>query len=195
MDIHAAFGIAAGIVSILGYVPYILSTIRGKTKPNRASWWIWTAVGIVIAASYYSVGARDTLWLVLASSVFGPLIMAVLSFRYGEGGLTPFDRACLASSATGIFLWWFFSTPALALFMGITSDAIGYLPTMRKAWHNPLSEDKLTWLMFWAGGMLSLFAITTWSVEMAAYPLYFCVFPGLMAAILSRKKTGMKNTK
>ena len=91
-------GQLAGIVSLLGFFPYILATVQGKTRPNRATWWIWTLVGGMLCASYAASGAQHSIW-VPVSYVVGPFITAILSIKYGEGGASRFDRTCLRQSA------------------------------------------------------------------------------------------------
>jgi len=184
IEIQAALGMAAGVITIAAFIPYILSILEGKTKPNRASWWIWTVLGIVICASYWSVGARNTFWFTLP---VGMAAIALLSLKYGVGGWTPFDRACLGGAAAGLAMWWLFRSPALALFVAIFTDAIGYLPTIRKIYLDPASEDKAAWLMFLAGAVLNLFAIENWTLEIAIYPIYACVFIPVVVLLLFRK--------
>jgi len=58
---HSLLGKIAGALSFLAFVPYVLATLRGKTRPNRATWIIWSAVGVTLLASYAVAGARETL--------------------------------------------------------------------------------------------------------------------------------------
>src|SRR5207248_2703381 len=78
-------GQLAGAISFLGFVPYIIEIVQGKTRPNRATWWIWAVVGAMLCASSYASGARHALWVPL-SYVIGPLATALLALKYGEGG-------------------------------------------------------------------------------------------------------------
>jgi hypothetical protein len=50
-------GQLAGAISFLGFVPYIIEIAQGKTRPNRATWWIWAVVGAMLCASSYASGA------------------------------------------------------------------------------------------------------------------------------------------
>ncbi len=50
-----------------------------------------------MAAGYYGVGGRETMWVPL-SFIAGPLLVWILSIWYGEGGWTKFDRWCLAGA-------------------------------------------------------------------------------------------------
>ena len=58
---HSLLGKIAVALSFLAFVPYVLATLRGKTRPNRATWIIWSAVGVTLLASYAVAGARETL--------------------------------------------------------------------------------------------------------------------------------------
>ena len=43
----AVFGIASGILNIVAFIPYIREILRGNTKPQRATYWIWFTVSAV----------------------------------------------------------------------------------------------------------------------------------------------------
>ncbi len=42
------FGIIAGILSFSAYIFYIAAILKGTTRPNRATWFIWSAIGVII---------------------------------------------------------------------------------------------------------------------------------------------------
>jgi hypothetical protein len=52
---------------------------------------------------------------------------------------------------------------------------IGSIPTLVKAYRNPESEDKTTWLLWSAGAILNLFAIKSWTYAIVFYPLQAAV--------------------
>jgi len=184
MEIQAILGIAAGVISTAAYIPYFASILKGRTRPNRATWWIWAVLGIIICASYWSVGARSTFWYTLP---IGMVTTALLSLKYGVGGWTPFDRLCLGGAAAGLLLWWVSGIPFTALAVGMIIDMIGYFPTMRKIWGGSGSEDRLTWAMFLAAAVLNVAAIDKWTLEIAFYPLYIVVFNALVLALILRE--------
>ncbi|MEK9158471.1 MAG: hypothetical protein AAB673_00525, partial [Patescibacteria group bacterium] len=117
-ELTAMAGKVAGILTLASFVPYIISILRKKTIPNRATWFIWTVVGFMCGASYYSAGASHTFW-VSASYMIGPLVTFVLSLKYGEGGWTRFDRVCLLVAGISLGLWWVFSSPRIALVINL----------------------------------------------------------------------------
>jgi hypothetical protein len=183
MNLHAAAGIAAGALSFLAFVPYALATLRGRTRPNRATWIIWTAVGVSLLASYAAAGARETVW-VAAANLAAFLFVLALSFKYGVGGWTPFDSGCLIAAAFGGALWWWFDSPLPTLFSGLFVDLVGALPTIKKAWEDPDSEDLLAWVLFAVANAVNLLALRTWSVVLASYPAYMVFITLLLVGIL-----------
>ncbi|MBD3210500.1 hypothetical protein GF318_03915 [Candidatus Micrarchaeota archaeon] len=183
----SAAGMAAAVLGFIAFIPYVISILKGKSAPNRATWWIWTFLGVIISASYFSVGATDSA-LVTISFVVGPFITALLSLKYGEGGWNRFDASCVAGALLGALLWWLFSAPVIALVLTIFIDGMGLLPTVKKAYFRPQSEDSLAWALFFVSALLNLFAIEQWSFEVAVYPVYIFLLESTVLLLLLRPK-------
>ena len=176
-------GICAGIFSLLGFVPYIITVLQGKTSPNRASWSIWASLGIILALSNYSAGARETMWLLSAYAVC-QITIALLSLKHGEGGWNTFDRTCLFGALISIFLWQIYDSPLIAITISIAIDSLGALPTIKKSYLQPETEDLFSWMMFWTAGTLNICALTQWSVELTAQPIYLFSFNSIVVTLL-----------
>ncbi len=179
------FGLIAGILSILAYIPYISSILKGSTKPNRASWLIWLVMNIIILASYHSSGAESTIFVLVSYSI-GTIIVALLSLKYGEGGWTSFDRTCLIISAVGLLLWFIFNSPLPALLINIAVDMTGALPTIRKVYCNPQIESKSAWLLFFAGSIANLVAIDKFEFAIVVYPVAMFLIIGAVFFLVFR---------
>ncbi|MDO8648708.1 MAG: hypothetical protein Q7R81_02900 [Candidatus Peregrinibacteria bacterium] len=176
-------GWLAGVLTFAAYVPYFISMVRGKTKPNRATWWILLIVGVMLAGGYYSLGAKDTIWVPIGY-VVGPLVIAIFSLWFGEGGWSRFDRSCLMGAAVAGVLWWLFNAPLTALIINLVMDWLGLMPTVRKAYHRPHTEDRLSWMCWFAGSFVNLFAVGHWTAELAVYPIYMVVGNGIIATLV-----------
>lgn len=176
--------IAASFFSFLYFVPYLVTVCQGKTRPNRASWWIWGTNGLIMCASYYfSNGATNTLWA-LFFPVIAQLIIAVLSFKYGQGGWNRFDKICLSSAGVGLVLWWRFNSPLIALALSLVVDFMGALPTIKKSYYEPKTESLVSWFVYGIGTFLNLFTIKNWSIEIAAVPLYVFFINVIIVSLL-----------
>lgn len=185
-NLHVVAGLVSGVVALAAFVPYVRSILRGQTRPSIASWWIWTAVGACLCASYFSVGARTSIWTPIGY-VIGPFGIAILSFFYGQKGKTWIDSFCLLAAAVSLFLWWQTGSAKLALGLNILVDACGAIPTLRKSWQQPESEDRAAWFLFLLAGVLNVIAVTPWTWATAVYPLYLVLNSGVMNLILLRK--------
>ncbi len=88
--LYAVLGVGAAVLNVVATVPYILDILRGKTKPERATWWIWATLLIVILAAQWHEGASWAMaWT--ATTILLMLIIGVLSVRYGYGHMARRD--------------------------------------------------------------------------------------------------------
>lgn len=179
-------GLIAGVLSFIAYCIYIATSIWGKTRPNRVTWWTLTILGVIVLFSSYAEGARDTLWIA-GSYILGPLIVAIVSIWKGEGGWSNFDRVCAVFILISLVLWYFFNTPLIALVMSLVLDLVGLLPTIKKSYLRPEGEDGVAWSLEFVASVLSIFAITSWTVGIAIFPIYLSILNGLITILILRK--------
>jgi hypothetical protein len=183
MTFASTLGLAAGVIGFIAFVPYIIGTLNRTTKPNKATWIVWSAVGLTIAASYYASGARTTAWVPVSYAI-GMTIVAILSLRYGVEGWTNLDKCCLAGAGAGLTLWAITKNPVLAYYLTTAVDAMGFMPTIKKAWDKPEEEANLAWPIFVVANTLNLFAITQWNFTIALYPVYDIILSGVITAFV-----------
>ena len=182
-EMTAFAGKAAGVVSFIAFVPYLIAIFRGTTKPNPASWWIWTIVSVLLMASYWSSGAEHTKWVPISYMV-GPLITAIISLKYGIGGWTKFDRLCLIGAVGSLIPWLLSQSSLPTLFINLFIDFLGLLPTLRKVLQDTEGEDRFAWSLFTAGNVLNLAAIDRFEAGIIAYPLYMFLASGSIFFLL-----------
>jgi hypothetical protein len=183
MSTHAVFGVIAGIISVCGYIPYFRSILKGQTKPNRATFLIWSVVDVVLLTSYISSGARTTIWVALVYC-FCQLGVLALSIKRGVGGLAALDITCLFGAVFALIMWWITSNAHVALYLGIICEILGFLPTIKKAYLDPSTESKQAWTTGTIAAIVNLFAIRHWTLVEAVYPAYNITFVALVAGLL-----------
>lgn len=186
MTYYETIGIIAGILAIAGYVPYIISILRGKTQPNRATWFIWTVVGGLLAFSYLAEGDQNTIWLPMGYFL-GPLITVFLSLRYGYAIWTKIDTICVVAALISIIPWILSDNATLTLLINVLIDATGAIPTLIKTYHEPETEDLTAWVIFFIANTLQLIAISYWNLA-AVYPIYLFLLAGGIVALIIRDK-------
>ncbi|MDX1900901.1 MAG: hypothetical protein SFW66_02725 [Gammaproteobacteria bacterium] len=185
-NFHEIAGIVAGVLSLFGYVPYIVSILRGKTKPNRATWFIWTLVGGLLAVSFAATGDRHAIWLPIGYFI-GPLITMILSIRYGYAVWSRLDTFCVVAAVISIIPWILSKNAMLTLWINLFIDATGAIPTLIKSYHEPETEDFTAWLIFFIANTLELFAVETWNLA-AAYPIYLFFLAGSIVLFILKDK-------
>lgn len=187
-------GKVAGFISLLSFVPYIYSIVKGHNKPNRASWLIWTFVGLILAWSYYVSGGDTKGWWVPISYVIGPFLVFIFSLKKGEDGWNRFDRVCLFSVALSLILWFIFNNALIAFLTNILIDFFGALPTLRKSFYRPWEENLSGWVFAFLGFSLNFFAIQDWTFTTLVYLIYNVTISGAIVIILklARLKRSVK---
>mgnify|MGYP001250037696 CR=1 FL=1 len=184
-SIQSWIGLTSGAVALASFIPYIRSILKGQTRPNRASWFIWAFAEIITTATYAASGADATLWIA-AGYALGTITVASLSLRYGEGGAGLIDAMCLAGASIALIPWLALDQAELALYMIIFVDVLAVFPTLKKALADPESEDKTYWSLSFLAAVINLFAIERWAPEIAAFPIYCFLGAGaILAALLS----------
>jgi len=192
--ITAIAGWTAGVLSLAAFIPYIAAIMRGQTTPNRATWLIWTIIGIAAGSSYYAAGAGDTAWVAL-SYIAGPSIIFILSIKRGEGGWSRLDRACLLLAGASLLTWRLSGSALLGLCMSLVADLMAASPTIVKAYLKPQGEDRPSWTIWSVAGAINLVAIDDWgALSIVVYPIYMLLCAGTIAALLwLRPSHGVKS--
>ena len=190
-DVKAVLGIIAGIIAFLAYIVYVISIFRGGSKPNRATWWIWAFMGLVLALSYQFSGATNTIWVPYVEFL-GPLAIAILSIKYGEGGLNnKTDLVCLFGAIFSILLWVIFNNPVIALITNLAIDSFAIIPTIKKSYLRPEGEDFWAWFGTGLADSLNMFAVEKFTFAILLYPIYMLVSDLIIIFILLLKKKGI----
>lgn len=172
-------------VSLIGCLSYVRETLRGKTRPNRVSWLMWSIAPMIASAAGLASGVT---WAVLPvfMSGFGPFLILLSSFsnKSGYWKLETFDYLCGSLSLLALILWAVTHDPSVAIIFAIASDASAAVPTLKKAWQNPNTETYGPYI----GGLFSVstgfFAISSWTFAAFAFPAYlFLINIALMTSI------------
>jgi hypothetical protein len=188
---HALFGIIAAVIDVIAFVPYIRGILAGQTKPNRASFGIWTVVSTVTLLSYFASGARDTIWF-LAAYTIGQYIVFGLSIKRGIGGFSRLDIVCILGTAIALLLWAVTKSPVATLYISLTIEMIGFIPTIKKAYHLPQTENALGWYIGTAGAVVNLLAITSLKLQIALYPFVILIGYAAVAVLLALPRSQRK---
>ncbi|HSW88231.1 MAG TPA: hypothetical protein VLG12_03655 [Candidatus Saccharimonadales bacterium] len=188
-------GIIAGILTIIGALPYIRDILFNKTKPERATWFIWIVLASIAFSSQFAKGASNSLWLTGLESI-AVFVIFILSIQRGVGGLNKRDIVILLVAMLGLILWYFTKEASFALYIIIGVDLTGTIPTVIKAYEDPESETFITWLLSSIAGVLTMISVGKLNLILLSYPFYIFVANGaVVVAMVFGKKRMTKTTK
>jgi hypothetical protein len=121
LDPH--FVILGVIINFTGSLGYVLDTLKGKTRPNRVSWLMWTLAPAVVLVAQLSEGVGIQTLMTFAAG-FTPFIILMASFvnRKSVWKITKFDIWCGVLSLGGVILWFITRHAEVAIFFAIMAD-------------------------------------------------------------------------
>ena len=188
--INQNFVILGVIIASIGSVGYLINTIKGKVKPNRVSFLLWSLAPLIAFGAELQQGvALQSLMTFMVG--FLPLTIFVASFlnKNAAWKLTRFDLACGALSLIGLVLWYITSSGNVAIVFSILADALAALPTVVKAFNFPETEIAWTYFTSTLSAAITLLTVKVWDLANAGFPLYILVVT-LLISILVRFKPG-----
>jgi len=106
-------GLLAGLVAVADPIPYIRDTVRGRTRPHRGTWLIWSVLAIVAFLAQHADGAAWSLPMVGVQALLTTVILA-LALRRGEGGVSRGELLLIGIAGAGVVGWLSADEPLVA---------------------------------------------------------------------------------
>jgi hypothetical protein len=135
------FIIIGTLIGASGAVVYLIKTVKGKVKPNRVSFLLWSVAPFIAFFAQINQGVGLEA-LMTFSTGFLPLTVFIASFvnKKAEWKLTWFDLICGILSLMGLVLWMITKVGNVAIFFSIIADGLAAVPTIVKAYKYPDTE-------------------------------------------------------
>lgn len=183
------FLVLSAVITFVGVVPYLLDIIKGKTKPNLVSWITWTLLtGIATAAEIAAHEYVAAIFTAAAATETGAVVVfGLLKRAYVR--YTKFDVVCQLSAVVGIVLWQVYNSPEIGIVASVTIDFIGALPSIRHSWIKPYEETWQTYALSGLGGVLAMFALSTYNWASLPYPLYIVIINTVFPLVILYRRT------
>lgn len=190
----AALGISSGLFNTIGLVPYLRDIFRHKTKPERATWWIWLMLNIIAFSAQVAAGSTWSLFMT-GAQVIAIGFIAILSVNYGYGKFQRKDLLSIVVAIIGIGLWALTKQPITALLIVICIDIVGFWLTITKTWSAPQTETLISWLFASISGILGILSVGVLNTPRLIYPIYITIGNFLMTwVIYYRRKSLTRRT-
>lgn len=183
-------GVALGLI---GSIKYFIDTLKGKTKPNRISWFFWALAPLIAFFAEIQKEVGLQIWMTFSVG-FGPLLIFLASFvnKKAYWKLNKMDYLYGGISLLGLIIWQITGEGNVAIIFSILSDAFASIPTITKSYKEPESESAVIYFFSMINAIITLLTITTWDFAHYGYPIYIFLVC-LIIFVLVKFKLGIKS--
>jgi hypothetical protein len=179
------FVIIGTVIGAVGSIAYLVDTVKGKVKPNRVSFLLWSIAPFIAFAAQIKQGVGLES-LMTFSTGFLPMMTFIASFvnKKAEWKVTRFDLICGFLSILGLVLWLVTKVGNIAIFFSILADALAAVPTVVKSFKYPDTELAWPWIATVFGVVLTLLTIKDWSFANSGFIVYILIVDSLIYALV-----------
>ena len=171
--INQNFVIVGAIIAAAGSLSYLIDTLKGRVKPNRVSFLLWSLAPLIafFAEVKQGVGIQALMTFIVG---FLPLTIFIASFvnKKAVWNLTGFDLMCGALSIIGLVLWFITKSGNIAIIFSILADGLAAMPTIVKSFNFPETESAWPYFASTISAILTLLTVKVWNIANIAFPLY-----------------------
>jgi len=175
--LNSNFVFVGTAIASIGSIAYLYEVLKGRVRPNRVSFFLWSINPLIVVAAQISQGVSwQSSLLALSQGVF-PFIILISSFvnKKSEWKLTQRDLFLGGLSVVGLILWYLTKVGNLAILFSILADGMAALPTIIKSYEDPDSEVAWPWIATSIGVIFTLLTFTQISFENSGFIIYIFV--------------------
>ncbi|MGL1936346.1 MAG: hypothetical protein OCD01_15050 [Fibrobacterales bacterium] len=177
------------LLTFIGYAPYIKWVITRQVRAHLFSWVIWSITTCIVFVAQIEGDGGAGAWPTGVGGVI-TILIAVLAYVKGrDHSVTTLDKVFFIGALSSLPLWYVTNDPLWAVVILTSVDLLGFGPTIRQAYDNPLEESATFFGIFVLRNLLSLFALECYSVTTMLFPVatgVACLL--LIAVLLVRRK-------
>lgn len=184
MTLKTAWGLLSIGIGAIAYTIYLGQAAKKKgVQPHPLSWILWGLVtGVAYLLQRESGGAAGS-WVTGFTScvcfLIGGFSLVKHTWRFSR-----FDKISVWFGV-GVLLFYIFSrNPTHSAVLATLVDAVGYLPTIKKAWIQPHKDSATAFSLNSLKFVAALLALESYSVATWLYPATVVVVNGGVATLL-----------
>lgn len=183
--INENFIYVGAILGLIGSLNYVINTLKGKTKPNRVTWFLWALAPLIACGAQIQKGVGLPALMTFMVG-FGPLMVFIASFvnKKSYWKITNFDIFCGILSILGLLLWITLREGNVAIAMTILADLLAGIPTVIKSYKEPKTESYLVFLLASINATITLFAVKVWDFAHVGFPIYILLICSLLFMLI-----------
>jgi hypothetical protein len=181
--------IVAVFLNLVGSFLYIKDIILGNTKPNLVSWSIWMLAPFIGVFFQIKAGAGLSVLPIFMAGFISLLIIFIsLLNKNAYWKINTFDITCGVISLLALVLYIFTHNLSISILFAIMSDALAYIPTIKKSWNFPETETGLMYITGIISNILGLLIIKTWTFPIYSFSISIIILNSVIVYCIYRKK-------
>jgi hypothetical protein len=144
--------IASGVAYTVAYLDYNRQVIKGTTKPNGATWLIWSVIAVVSTTSYLRASGdvwKSVIPIINISLCVATFALAVSLKKFKRPD--PMDFVALLIGVVAVAVWKQYGSAKYANLIVQFAILSGFIPTWRAIRIDPWCEQPRPWWL-WATG-------------------------------------------
>ena len=183
--LDSRFVILGTLIGTVGALAYLVDTVKGKVKPNRVSFLLWSIAPLIAFAAQIKQGVGLEA-LMTFSTGFLPFLTFTASFvnKKAEWKITRFDLVCGFLSIIGLVLWLITKVGNIAIFFSIVADGLAAIPTVVKAYKYPDTELAWPWIATVVGVVLTLLTLSEWTFANSGFIIYILIIDAIIFSLV-----------
>lgn len=193
--VSVILSILAGLGYSLAYLEYTRGVFTGKTKPNGATWAIWSAISIVSAGSHFGVSGdfwKSLLPILNILLCIGTFVLVFIAGKFDKLDVT--DWIALGLGLIAAVVWGIYKSATYANLIVQVAITVGFIPTWRAILKTSSCEHYRPWWIWSASYCIAtIVVLLRWKnqwVELI-YPV-LCVLLHVSVPILSMLRARAK---
>jgi hypothetical protein len=176
VSIEKPIAFLAALLILFGQFTYFIDIWGRKIKPSILSWYGWTLLmGILLVAQLISVGWDWSLMSVITCTV-GCIAIGTASLIKKNYTLVRTDWWFILLGVFCIILYLASNDPWLTTIFATLADLIIGLPTIIKAYKDPINEKSNAWLISLFSWSLTLSISFNHDFVYAIFPIYVWIY-------------------
>ncbi len=182
------------VVSLVANFVYIRETLLGRTKPDRASWFVWFLIPFIASFLVFRKGELYSALPIFISG-FTSFLVFVSSFfnKNAYWKMDKIDISCLASAVIAIGFWLWCENTVWATFFTILAEFISFIPTYVKSWKFPFSENLSPYYSGLINTSLSLLVLKEFNFNTAGFAVSLFLMAFLEVVIIKISRRHIKS--